>query len=182
MTTPAAPGPEPTPAPAPAPPRPPDPAPAPAPAPAPTPDGAAELRAALEAERAGRKELEAKIAQLTQASMSEQEKAVSKAREEGRAEANRAAALIMAGAEFRIAAQGRVANVEAALAYIDLAKLLDKDGQPDKKAIGALVDQLAAVPAPPPPPGHIPGGPRAPAPNGETDDWIRMIGQREKRR
>jgi hypothetical protein len=150
----------------------PPPAPAPQPAPAPAPaDPAAELRAALEAERNTRKELETKIAQLTQATMSETEKAVAKAREEGKAEASAASALILVAAEFRIAAAGKIANIDAAVDMLDLSKLLDADGKPDRKKIEALVAQLAAVP---PPGGHVPAGPRTPAANG-NEDWLRSI-------
>jgi hypothetical protein len=100
--------------------------------------------------------------------MTEQEKAVAKAKEEGRAEAAAEAARGLAAAEFRAQAARRITNPEAALAVIDLAKLL-KDGKPDTKAIAALVEQLAAVPAPP---GKVPAGPRDPGSNGGNADWM----------
>ena len=100
--------------------------------------------------------------------MSDQEKAIAKAREEGKAEAAHAAALVVAAAEFRVQANGKIADPEAALAVIDMAKLLDDKDRPDKAAIGKLVGQLAAVP---PGPGHVPAGPREPA-NG-SGDWLR---------
>ena len=90
--------------------------------------------------------------------MTEQEKAIAKAREDGKAEAAQAAALVVAAAEFKVQAAGKIANPDAALAALDLARLL-RTGSPDKNAIGELVGQLAAVP---PAPGHVPAGPRAP--------------------
>jgi flagellar biosynthesis/type III secretory pathway protein FliH len=161
MTTPPAPAPPGTADPGqPPPPPPPPPPPAPPAPPAPgQPDpkpAGAELEAALAAERQKSKDLEQRLARIERANMTEQEKAVATAREEGKAEAAAEHAQELAAAEFRAQAAGRVANPDAALAVLDLAKLL-KDGKPDKKAIGALVEQLAAVP---PPPGRVPAGPR----------------------
>ena len=79
----------------------------------------------------------------------------------------------MVAAEFRARAAGKLANIEAALGVLDLGKLI-KDGEPDTKAIDALVTQLAAVPAEPPAPGHVPAGPRQPAANGDND-WLRSV-------
>jgi flagellar biosynthesis/type III secretory pathway protein FliH len=174
MTTP--PTPPAPPAPTPSPPSPPTPPPAPPapptggpPTPPPTPPAGPELEAALAEERRARRELEAELAKLKQQGMTDQEKALAKAREEGKAEAAHAAALVVAAAEFRVQAAGKIADPEAALAVIDLAKLVDKDDHPDKAAITKLVGQLAAVP---PKPGHVPPGPRDPGANGDGD-WIR---------
>ncbi len=180
MTTPPAPAP-----PAPAPPAPPAPAPPPPAPPAPPapPNGAptaedlARLTAALDEERKARRKLEADLVKAQQGSMTEQERAVAEAKAAGKAEAAQEAALKLAAAEFRARAKGRIVNPDAALKVLDLAKLLGKDGEPDTKAIDALVEELAAVPAPPPPPGHVPPGPREPAPVAETD-FIRQIRQR----
>ena len=153
----------------PAPPAPGGPAPAPPPSPPEPPPAGPELEAA----RQRVKDLETELARVRGQGMTEQEKAVAKAREEGKAEAAQAAALVMAAAEFKVQAAGKIGNPEAALAALDLARLV-KDGQPDKTAIGALVDQLAAVP---PAPGKVPAGPREPG--GEADpDWVRSIGRR----
>lgn len=152
----------------PAPPEPPPPAPPEPPAPpAPAKDEAAELRAALKEEREARKKLEADMAKLQQQGMTDAEKAVAAARAEGRAEAAQEHARELAAAEFRAQAAGRIANPDAALAVLDLAKLL-KDGRPDKTAIGKLVDQLAVVP---PPAGKVPAGARGEPGNGATD-WL----------
>ena len=106
---------------------------------------------------------------------------IAKAREEGRAVAEREANLKLAAAEFRAAAAGKIANPDAALSALDLTKLLDaKTGDPDPKAIAKLVDQLAAVPPAPPPPGHVPTGPRGEPANGNTD-WLRTIARTPRR-
>ena len=137
-------------------------------------DDLARAIAALDAERASRKELEVKLAKLSESSMTEQEKAVAAARAEGKAEAEKATALVLAAAEFRLAAKDRIANIDAAVGMLDLTKLLGDDGKPDKKRIAALVDQLAVTPAPS---GKVPPGARQPAQNGDTD-WIRQIAPR----
>jgi hypothetical protein len=171
MTTPPGP-PAPPAADPPAPPTPPVPPAPPAP-PAPAdppkaPDDLAELRASLEAERKKTRKLEADLVKAQQQGMTEQEKALADARAEGKAEAAAEHARDLAAAEFRAQAAGKIANPDAALAVLDLAKLV-KDGQPDKDAIGAVVAQLAAVP---PPPGHVPAGPRQQPANGDGD-WLR---------
>ena len=113
---------------------------------------------------------DAELAQLRQQGMSDADKAIAKAKEEGRAEAAAEHARQLAAAEFRAQATSRLADPEAALAVLDLEKLV-KDGQPDKKAIAKLVDQLAAVP---PPPGRVPPGPMPNPPNGDHD-WLRDV-------
>lgn len=106
--------------------------------------------------------------------MTEQEKAVAAARVAGRDEALADAARLVAAAEFRAAATGKISDPDAALAALDLSKLLGSDGQPDRKAIAKLVGQLAAVPPPPQPGGRVPAGPREGPQNGDTD-WLRNI-------
>ena len=140
--------------------------PAPPPSPPEPPPGGPELADAL----ARVKNLEAELARVREQGMTEAEKAVAKAREDGKAEAAQAAALVMAAAEFKVQAAGKIANPDAALAALDLARLV-KDGQPDKTAIGALVDQLAAVPSAP---GKVPPGPRGDGGNSNAD-WVRAI-------
>lgn len=175
MTTPPQPQPPaPAPAPAPQPPAPAPTAPAGQPAPANGTNGDAPtradldaLRASLEAERTARRETEQRLSQLQQQGMSDSERAVAAAREEGRAEAQAAAARQLAAAEFRHLATGRITDPDAAIEMLDLDKLV-KDGQPNRRAIAALVDRLAAVPAPAPA-GHVPAGPRAP---GTETDWL----------
>jgi hypothetical protein len=136
-------------------------------------DDLAELRASLAAERKARIAADAELTKLRAQTMTDTEKAIADARAEGKAEAEQAAALSLAAAEFRALAAGRIANPDAALAVLDLSKLV-KDGQPDRAAIAAVIEQLAVVPPPPPPPGTIPGGPRQPAPSSDGD-WLRQI-------
>lgn len=141
----------------------------------------------LAEERRARKDAEAALVVAQQASMTDHEKAVASARAEGKAEGERAAAAALAAAEFRVAAAGRLANPEAALAALDMSKLLTKAGHPDRAAIAALVEQLAvpaAAAAPPAGNGHvIPAGPRAPVQGGPgNSDWIRSIQRPGRRR
>lgn len=150
----------------PVPPTPPAPPAPPAPPPAPTSADLARLQAALDEERRQRAEDRKQLDKLRADAMTDAEKAAA-----ARAEAEQAAALRLAAAEFRAQAAGRIANPDAALAVLDLARLIGKDGEPDKTAIGTLVEQLAVVP---PPPGKVPAGPRDPANGGEAD-WVRAI-------
>jgi hypothetical protein len=186
VTTPADPAPQPTPAPATTPPAPAAPA-APATPPAQqqpaTPEDVARLRATLDGERQARKDAEQKLAAAQAASMSDQEKAIAAARAEGKAEAEQAAAQRLAAAEFRIAAAGRIANPEAALGVIDLSKLVQKNGEPNRQAISALVEQLAVVPNGAQPGGNhvIPTGPRQSAPAADGD-WLRQVARPQGRR
>jgi hypothetical protein len=168
MTTPPTPPAPPAPPapnpPAPTPPAPTPPAPTP-PAPAPADDELTKLRAVLDDERKQRKAAEAKLDKLQQQGMTEQEQAIAAAKAEGKAEAAAEHARALAAAEFRAAAAGKIADPDAAISKLNLDALV-KDGKPDTAAITALVGQLAAVP---PPPGHIPPGPRQQPANGESD-------------
>jgi flagellar biosynthesis/type III secretory pathway protein FliH len=174
MSTPPAPPAPPQPPP-PAPPAPQPPAPQPPAPPAPPADPAeavARLESTVAQLRREAAERTAELDRLRQQGMSDAENAIAKAKEEGRAEAAAEHARQLAAAEFRAQATSRLADPEAALAVLDLGKLLGQDGQPDKKAIGKLVDQLAAVP---PPPGRVPPGPM-PGPQGDGNrDWLRDI-------
>lgn len=184
MSTPPAPPAPAPPAPAPPAPQPPAPQPPapqpPAPPAPPEPTDLAALRAALDAERTQRAETQKALDKLRQDHMSDNEKALAAAKESGRAEAAHEAALLVAAAEFRLAAAGRLVNAEAALAALDMAKLLDAQDRPDKKRIAALVDQLAAVPPPAPQPGHIPAGPRQGSNGSGSGDWLRTVAQRAR--
>jgi ribosomal protein L17 len=123
------------------------------------------------------KDAKAALAAAQQASMTDAEKAIATARAEGKAEAAKEAAERLAAAEFRIAAAGRLANPEAALAVIDLAKLVQKNGEPNRQAIAALVEQLAPQQAQQAGGGHvIPAGPRSvPAQAAGNGDWLRSV-------
>lgn len=130
---------------------------------------------ALDAERARAKEAdkrakaaEAELEKFRKSQMSDQEKAVAQARDEGKAEATSAAAQRLAGAEIKAALAG-VVPVEKIAEIIDdtkLEKYIGEDGEPDVAKIAALRDRYAALTAgatpgtPPPPPG-VPKGARS---------------------
>ena len=113
--------------------------------PKPPADPAAELakvQAVLDSERRARRKAEADLAQVQQAHMTDADKALAKARDEGNAEAQQAAGLRVAAAEFVAAATG--------------------------KPLGQYVDKLTtALPAPAPPGGKVPAGARGPANDGD---------------
>jgi ribosomal protein L17 len=178
MTTPTAPA-DPAPAPAPAPN---GTAPAPAAPPDPSAASVAKLESTLAEVRGELKDAKQALATAQQASMSDQEKQIAVARAEGKAEAAKEAAERLAAAEFRIAAAGRLANPEAALAMLDMAKLVQKNGEPNRQAIAALVEQLAPQQAQQPGGGHvIPTGPRTASTPAADGDWLRQV-QRGPRR
>lgn len=135
----------------------------------------ADLERALARERKDNTALKAKYdrqaKEMTEAQMSEQEKAVAKARDEGKAEALKAAGMRLAAAEFRAAAAGKIADPAAAVDLVDLSRFVDDDGEPDSDAIAKAVDRLAAGAAPASPNGRVPGGPRS-APE-ESTDFVR---------
>jgi hypothetical protein len=165
-------------------PAPPAPAPAPAPGPEPAsngpapvaPDDAAELRLSLERERARSRGIEKQLAQIQAAQMTDQEKAVAAAREEGRKDAAKAAGVIVAAAEFRALAAGKLADPAKMVedGDLNLARFVDDDGNVDKRALAKLVDRLATAAAPAAGTGPgVPVGPRGSAPGG--DDFLRSI-------
>lgn len=83
------------------------------------------------------------LEQFRQQSMTEQEKAVAAARDEGRSEGLRNAGARLVEAEVRAAAKGRVPDVDALLEVLDPSKFLGEDGEPDRDAIAAWVDRFA---------------------------------------
>lgn len=85
---------------------------------------------------------------VKKAAMTEQERAVAEAEARGRAAATSATAARLARAEFRAAASGRVDKdaLDGFLEYVDLAKFIAEDGEPDAKAIDAAIKRLAGPP------------------------------------
>lgn len=85
------------------------------------------------------------LERLRKAAMTEQEKAVAEAEARGKAAATSAAAARLARAEFRAAAAGRVDQdaLDGFLEYVDPSKFLSDDGEPDTKAIDAVIKKLA---------------------------------------
>lgn len=148
-------------------------------------DDVAGLQKILAAERKSRRELESKLAEHERAAMSDQEKAVAAARDEGRNEALTQAGKRLAAAEFRAAAAGKLQNADALLDVIDPTKFVGEDGEPNRELIEATVAKLAAgqsdskkddAPA-----GLVfPGGVREPAQ--DNGDWLRGVAVNSARR
>lgn len=75
--------------------------------------------------------------------MTETEKAVKAAREEGRVEARRETSTKLVAAEFRVVLAGRGVDADALLEGVDMSRFLTVDGDPDGAAIGAWVERIA---------------------------------------
>lgn len=114
-------------------------------------------------------EVRKQLAELRAEHMTENEKAVAEAREQGRAEAEADAARKVAAAEFRARSAGKLANPDAALEILDLSRLV-RDGEPDTKAIDDAIGRLSAQPEQK---ARVPAGPRTPA-SEHDGDWIRQ--------
>jgi hypothetical protein len=130
------------------------------------------LKSALNEERKARREWESKYSKLEKEHMSDQEKLIAQAKDEGRKEAVQAAGRRLAAAEFKAAAAGKIGDPAAALEVLDLSKFVGQDGEPDSTAIQKVVDRLAlAMPVQAPPSGRVPAGPRSDS--DESPDFIR---------
>ena len=105
------------------------------------PDGLQALRGALANERRLRKDAQIKLARLRQ----QHETALQAARDEGRADAFKAAGLRVAAAEFRAVAAGKLADPAAALEVLDLSRFVSDKGEVDLVGLTTIVDKLAAV-------------------------------------
>ncbi len=125
----------------------------------------------LASERGLRTKAEKRLAEQSQAAMTETEKAIATAKDEGRAEALKQAGQRLALAEFRARAVGKLADPDAAVEYLDVAKFVKDDGEPDTDAIQAAVDKLAALVGKPAAP-NVPNGPR---PDPGESDWLRSV-------
>jgi|SRR5690606_37881184 len=98
---------------------------------------------AIERMKRERNEARRELEKLRREAMSDQERAVAEARDAGRAEALREMAGRLVDAEIRSAAVGRPLNVDALLANVDRSKFLTEDGDVDREAVTAWLDQLA---------------------------------------
>lgn len=83
---------------------------------------------------------------LRREGMSDQERAVDEARAQARAETLAEVGSARAADAIRLAANGRVVDVEALIEGIDTTKFVGDDGQPDREAIAAWVDRIAPAP------------------------------------
>lgn len=108
---------------------------------------------ALERERAARKEaekkakraeeLEAELAKFREDAMSEQEKAIEKARKEGRAEAATEANVRIAKSEAKALATGKTRDPDVAVQLLgDLAQFVTDDGDVDTGAMSVALGKL----------------------------------------
>jgi hypothetical protein len=108
-------------------------------------DGLEKIRAALVKERCQRKAAEARLAKLQRQHMTDDEKALQAARDQGRAEAFKAAGLRIAAAEFRALAAGKLADPAAVLEVLDLSRFVGDEGEVDSAGLTAVVAKLAAA-------------------------------------
>jgi hypothetical protein len=131
------------------------------------------LKNALSEERKARREAEAKFTKLERDHMSETEKAIATAKDEGRKEAIQSAGRRLAAAEFKAAAAGKIGDPEAALEVLDLTKFVGEDGEPDKASIQKVVDRLSVAMPVQTPNGRVPAGPRSDE-GVEGTDFIRQ--------
>jgi hypothetical protein len=139
---------------------------------------------ALREERAARTkaEREAKAAKaeldaLKAAGATEQEKAISKAKEEGKAEALKGANARVIKSEIKAAAAGRLANPAVAVRLLDPDDFTDDDGEVDDKKLKAAIDRLLKdepyLAGKAKANGDAGGGPRGNPAGPTMDDWLR---------
>jgi alanyl-tRNA synthetase len=84
------------------------------------------------------------LEKLRTESMSEQEKAVAAARDEGLTEGRKLGATRLVDAEVKVAAVGRpIADVDALIQGLDRTRFMTEEGEPDTKAIVKWLDQVA---------------------------------------
>ena len=97
----------------------------------------------LAKERDKRQKLEEEITELKKKQMTEAEKAVADAKEEGKKEATLEANRRIVKSEIKAAAGGKLSNPEDAAALIgDLDRFITAKGEVDDKAIAAAIDDL----------------------------------------
>jgi hypothetical protein len=79
--------------------------------------------------------------------LSENERAVMAAREEGAASVRAEFSAKLAATAFKSAAAGRLADPEKVLARVDVAQFLTDSGDPDEEAIADFIDSIAPAKA-----------------------------------
>lgn len=112
------------------------------------------LKSALASEREQRKQFEKELKALRvkadaaeQASMSDAEKAIAKARKDGAADTARTYGRRLASAELKAAAASKGVDLSAIGDLIDVAQFVDDAGEVDSDAIGKAVGKLAKITA-----------------------------------
>jgi hypothetical protein len=139
------------------------------------------LKAALANERKRWEKAERELADLRKAQMSDNEKAVTEAKEAGRSEAAAEYNARLLAAEVRAHASDKLADPGDAVRLLDLADLAAEDGSPDVKRITSAIDKLVeakpylAKRAVPPAGGgsRPPQGARDGSEGNSADDFIR---------
>lgn len=147
------------------------------------PDPDAGAKKAIETERAARKDAEkqakafqAELDKLRKQTMNEGEKALTEAREQGKAEARTALGSKLVDAYFTAAAAGRVLTPEALLAF-DRATFLTDDGDVKHDDLKAWVETNSAPAGNPRPTGDVDLGARdtpPPPANSHQADLLQM--------
>lgn len=137
------------------------------------------LRTALAAARKDRADARRALDELKQSQMSEAEKAVAQARDEGYKAGRAEAAIDKAEARFRSLATGKVAELDTLMEHIDLKRFVS-EGEVDEDAIKKTVDAFAkAAPATPAAPKYetVRKGPGDGTPNGDKDFFRSVMGR-----
>jgi len=146
------------------------------------------LRTTVTAERTKSKGLEADLSKMRNAQLGESERAIAEARLAGRTEALAEANRRVLRSEARALAAERTIDADTTLRMLDLDAFdVDDDGNVDRKAITAAIDELVKektflakpeVPRPngaqPKPPQGTRGVPGSPAGGAVADDWLRQ--------
>jgi hypothetical protein len=122
------------------------------------------------------KQAAAELEKQRQASMTEAERAVAEAEQKGRTAAAQEYGKRLATAEIRAVAADAGADLAGVFDYLDLARFVGEDGEPDAKAIKAFVGGLPSKSTAPP---SFDGGTRGSAPTGASmSDLIRKAAGR----
>lgn len=133
------------------------------------------MKAERNAANSKAKALEKELDKVRQSAMSESERAVAEAEARGRTSALSEVGQRLARAQFDALAGRRNADVDTAkvLEFVDMAKFVGDDGEPDMKALTSAVERLIPEPAKGPP--SYDGGARtSPAKTADMNALIRQ--------
>lgn len=120
--------------------------------------------------------LKKELATMKAAQMTESEKAIADAEERGRQAALTGVRTELAEARLRVAAAGKVSDVDALVELVDVNRFITDEGI-DSSAIEAAVDRFVkALPAPTPPKyGSVELGPQGDRPRQLTQDDLKSM-------
>lgn len=141
---------------------------------------------ALEAERNRAKSAERELRSAQKAleterakGLSESERAIAEAKQQGRQEAAQESGKRLARAEIRAAAASKGLDVAEILEDLDLSRFVDESGEPDEKSIGKAITRWAAIaPTSTRPRGDVDQGTRGTPAAGDMNQWIRQAAGR----